>query len=175
MRRGAKSEFITRIDVQHLLGVDRSKVKRMQRSGELPSVRDERGIHRFPRELVEQMAGARGRIVGAAPGPITAKAFAMFAQGKTWQEVVIALEQPTEVVRDLLAKYREKDEPSSAKLRTVRQGANPEDDALEPEDDLDAWQHEQREALRRAQAQLEYEQRAWEEAQRGRPARARRV
>ena len=64
MRRRSQAEFITRIEVQHLLGVDRSKLRRMQESGEVLIPLRERAIttEHFRTELGDVVTGAaRGR------------------------------------------------------------------------------------------------------------------
>lgn len=179
-----KTGWITKKGVERLLGIDRSKVRRMQKAGELPFVRDERGVARFPRKEIEEMAQAKGRIIGVPPGPTAAKAFALFAQGKTWQEVMIALgqlnlAQPVEVVRKLHEQFLDQDQrPAhserasvSKRKRAVRPDREDQEADVSNGDmvpDVDEWQREQVEVAKRAQAELDREQRAWEDAQRER-------
>jgi len=185
-----KSIWITRKGVERMLGIDNSKVRRMQKSGDLPFVRDEHGVCRFPRKEIELIAIAQGRIGIAAPGHVTGKAFTFFAQGKTWQEVVILLDQhgmgqTADVVRALHAQFRDRDkrrmpevlarEPASPKRGVVDDNHSTgigerEADEVGPADDpeLAAWQREQDEAHRQAQAAFDREQAAWDEERRHR-------
>jgi hypothetical protein len=181
-----KSVWITRKGVERLLGVDKSKVRRMQDAGELPFVRDERGVSRFPLKEIEEMAQARGRIIGVPPGPVAAKVFALLAQGKTWQEVMIALgqlgmAQPVEVVRKLHEQFLDQDKRASTPVfRHARGPIQPEsarEDEAVGEDvpttaDTDEWQRLQDETRRRAQADQDRDQREWEHAQRARAEEA---
>ena len=183
-----RSIWITRKGVERLLGIDNSKVRRMQKSGDLPFVRDENGVCRFPRREIERMAIEQGRVVSAAPGHVAGRAFAFFEQGKTWPEVVVLLDQngmgqTVDVVRALHAQYREGNahrfpavlakEPASPKRRVVvppREPDEPEVDVAEPAEDPEvaAWLCEQDEAHRAAQEAFEREQRAWDEERRQR-------
>jgi len=170
-----RSNWITRRVVADMLGVDISKVRRMQRSNELLSVVDERGVHRFRRETIFAMAVARGRVVhgilvppGVAP-KIVAQAFEMFARGKTWQDVVIALMQRIDVARSLLAAYQEEQLFLAQKARAAENDDLETDDtAPEDNDPFAALQREQAEQRSRSQEAFEREQQAWEASQRRR-------
>ncbi len=172
----AKTFWLKSKGVERLLGIDRSKVRRMKAAGDLPFVCDERGVAHFPRKEVEEMAQAKGRIIGVAPGPVVAKAFALFAQGKTWQEVVIALgqdprhAQPVEVVRTLHAQFLDQDKrpPPVARPKRAAASEGVVDAEVYAGQDVDQWQQEQADAALHAQAQHDREQRAWEEEQRKR-------
>jgi len=108
-----REPWLTRQIVADMLGVDISKVRRMERSGELLPVIDERGVHRFRRETVLAMAKARGRVIGgivAPPGVAAAtagRAFEMFDRGMSWRDVVLALQQTIPVVWALRDAYFE--------------------------------------------------------------------
>jgi len=184
----AKNVWITRRGVELLLGVDNSKVRRMQDAGELPFVRDSRGVYRFPRMEIERIAAARGRVIGASTGHIAGTAFELFAQGKTWQEAVICLAklgvpQSVEAVRTLHAQFLERDRRPPEK-RGGPPDLIPDDADTSADDDnndgdsdgdgdaeLNAWLREQDEAHRRAQDAFEREQHEWDEARRQRAER----
>ena len=63
-----KTFWLTSRGVERLLGIDRSKVRRMKKAGDVPFVLDHRGVARFPRKEIEEMAQAKGQIVGVPPG-----------------------------------------------------------------------------------------------------------
>lgn len=172
-----RDPWLTRQIVADMLNVDISKVRRMQRSGELTSVIDERGVHRFRRETVFAMAIARGRVIHgivAPPGVATAiarQAFEMFDRGKTWRDVVIALQQTVGVAHALCDAYFEAKVFEAQKRRAEEGGDATSDDAApEADDSFAAFQREQVEEWRRAQAAFEREQQSAEMAQRQRRA-----
>ena len=172
-RMWPRSAWLTRSGVERLLGVTNSKVRRMQQAGELPFVRDERGVCLFPRREIEHMAAMAGRYPGiAAPGPVVAKACALFAQGRTWKEVVILLGelgmgQPIDIVRAIHGQWCEHE---AAKRATTPALDEPRKDARDLDEDgdpdIDTWLRAQDVARRRAQEVFEDEERAWDHERR---------
>jgi excisionase family DNA binding protein len=177
-----KSFWLTIKGVERLLGWHRSRIRRSMKKGELPFVRDHNRYARFPRTEIEQFAQELGRIVHGASGKVAARAFALFAEGKTWQEVLIILgremphlAQPVEVVRRLHAQFLDQDKrPASTTMEhgEPRSGPpaieDPNDPMPEPVLDADEWRRQQEKEARRAQAAHEREERNWQEDQRRR-------
>jgi len=95
----------------------------------------------------------------------------MFARGKTWQDVVIALMQRIDVARSLLAAYQEEQLFLAQKARAAENDDLETDDtAPEDNDPFAALQREQAEQRSRSQEAFEREQQAWEASQRRRRA-----
>jgi len=146
----------------------------MQLAGKLPFVRDEHGVCRFSRKEIEQMAAAASKkdpYEGIAPGPVTAKACALFAQGRTWKEVVIVLGelgmgQPIEVVRAIHRQWSEREGPAARANTPATCDAEEGGDNDRHADELERWQREQDAARQRAQKAFDDEQRAWDEERR---------
>ncbi len=145
--------WIETVDVMRLLGCHRSQVRRLQKKGEIPFALDAKGHAKFPRKHIEAMAIALGRVIGSV-GLLHAKAFALFATGKSWQEAVVALDalgmaQPADVVRALHAEYLEKEKNPALWQRRRKKRARLEVDetgeeaAEDPSASADAWKREQ--------------------------------
>ncbi len=157
----------------------RSRVRRWQKKGELPFTLDSQGHAKFPRKHIEAMALALGHVVGAA-ALVHAKAFALFAKGKTWQDVVIALHdlgmaQPKEVVRALHAEFLEKEKIPALGPRRGKKAAPVEADGMgeevadKPALSADAWERQQSAIHRRNQEAHDQRERDFEAQQAPKP------
>ncbi len=174
-----KSYWIGMRDVMRLLGMHRSRVRRWQKKGALPFTLDSQGHAKFPRKHIEALALAEGRVVGAA-GVLHAKAFALFAKGKSWQEVVIALHelgmaQPKEVVRALHAEFLEKEKAPALEPRRGKKAVPDDADGMgeeaadKPALSADAWSRQQSAINRRNQEAHEQRDRDFEAQQAPKP------
>jgi hypothetical protein len=103
LRQGAT--MLTRAEAAHELGVSVSTVRRLERSCLHPMVESD-GSHVVDAEEVRALARARADSrVPLSPGELAARACELFREGRGVVDVVIALRQPFDVVREWQNSY----------------------------------------------------------------------
>lgn len=91
---------VTRREAAKILGTSYDNVRRMQRIGQLHSVPDRYGVHRFDRREVDALAKARALDVKPTPEKII-QAFKLFKAKAELGDVVLETGLLPHVVRDL--------------------------------------------------------------------------
>jgi hypothetical protein len=118
-----RATTLTRNEAARELGVSASTVRRLEGS-ELHPTTEPDGTHVFDREEVRALARARALAsADPSPGELAARACELFREGRSTIDVIIALRQPFEVVREWQRSYIAESaslfvpEPTSTKMR----------------------------------------------------------
>ena len=120
-----KKKWLTREEVAKLLGVHASTVRRMERRGELHATKNEHGhhMHAFSEVIALLARRAREHVrtghEARDEGEDASRAFQMFRDAKSVNDVVIALKLAPHYVRELYAEFIAPDHthrPSSRRL-----------------------------------------------------------
>lgn len=106
--------WLTRTQVAKRLGISTSSVRRMEWDKLHPKL-DEKGVNRYDPTEVDSICEPRERAPArprdpdlrerARRGRLAARVFRMFAQHMTLQQIVVATEEPPDVIRDLFHEW----------------------------------------------------------------------
>jgi hypothetical protein len=116
-KRQPAGDTLTRGEVAAQLGTSIASVRRMEGAALHPT-RGADGVHRFDSAEVAVVAAKRAERTGAkGSGEFAARVFAMFDEGRTLPQIVVATAQPPEFIRTL---YREWSTPLGRDARVPR-------------------------------------------------------
>lgn len=120
MAAPSKDGFLPPRDVRSVLGISRTYLEKLRKTGKLQTVKDEHGVHQFSRAEVLALARRRHVKVDKVAASIAVQVFEFFRDGYELPEIVMQTGQSPETIRGLYREYKTPLNGETAKERGER-------------------------------------------------------